>query len=80
MLLICVSGYLTYDCYVKHIQNKLARSYASQASSLKERFAQLIPEVQEDTKKTVAELGDKKLGDNTVGQLYGGMRGLKALL
>jgi citrate synthase len=48
--------------------------------SLKERLAQLIPVEIENVKAARAEHGKKSFGPVTVDQLYGGMRGLPALI
>ncbi|CDH50794.1 citrate synthase [Lichtheimia corymbifera JMRC:FSU:9682] len=61
--------------------NKIAsRAYASQAKSLKERFAELIPEKQAEVKEFRKAYGSKALGEVTVDQAYGGMRGIKGLI
>ncbi|CDS11776.1 Putative Citrate synthase [Lichtheimia ramosa] len=57
-----------------------SRAYASQAKSLKERFAELIPEKQAEVKEFRKAYGNKALGEVTVDQAYGGMRGIKGLI
>ncbi|CAE6431573.1 unnamed protein product [Rhizoctonia solani] len=58
-----------------------ARTYAtSKPQTLKERFAELIPGELENVKAIRAEHGNKAFGQVTVDQVYGGMRGLPALL
>ncbi|ORX51923.1 citrate synthase [Hesseltinella vesiculosa] len=57
-----------------------ARSYASQVKSLKERVAELIPEKQEEVKTFKKEYGNHVLGEVTIDQAYGGMRGVKGLV
>ncbi|KDQ53211.1 hypothetical protein JAAARDRAFT_72714 [Jaapia argillacea MUCL 33604] len=55
--------------------------FASTGSqSLKERMQQLIPKEIENVKAIRAEHGKKSFGPVTVDQLYGGMRGLPALI
>ncbi|KAL0082410.1 citrate synthase [Phycomyces blakesleeanus] len=56
------------------------RSYGSQANSLKERLHELIPEKQKEVKAFKKEYGNKVLGEVTVDQAYGGMRGIKGLI
>ncbi|KIY68817.1 citrate synthase [Cylindrobasidium torrendii FP15055 ss-10] len=53
---------------------------ASARSALKERLAQLIPKEIENVKAARIEHGKKSFGPVTVDQLYGGMRGLPALI
>ncbi|EEB06862.2 citrate synthase Cit1 [Schizosaccharomyces japonicus yFS275] len=50
------------------------------ASPLKERLAQLIPKRREEVKKFRAEHGSDVLGEVTLNQIYGGARGVPALL
>ncbi|KAF8322557.1 citrate synthase [Clavulina sp. PMI_390] len=58
-----------------------ARSYAtSKPQTLKERMAELIPQEMENVKAIRKEHGAKAFGQVTVDQVYGGMRGLPALL
>jgi len=47
---------------------------------LKDRLAQIIPREQERIKKLKAEHGEHNLGHVTVNMVYGGMRGIKALI
>ncbi|KIO34416.1 carbohydrate-binding module family 13 protein [Tulasnella calospora MUT 4182] len=56
------------------------RGMASKPQTLKERFAELIPKEIENVKAIRAEHGKKAFGPVTVDQVYGGMRGLPALL
>ncbi|CAO3632901.1 unnamed protein product [Cunninghamella blakesleeana] len=56
------------------------RSYASQVKTLRERLVEIIPEKQEEVKKFKKEYGNKVLGEVTVDQAYGGMRGVKGLV
>ncbi|TDL25451.1 citrate synthase [Rickenella mellea] len=55
-------------------------SSAAKLPTLKERLAQLIPAEIENVKAIRAEHGKKAFGQVTVDQVYGGMRGLPALL
>ncbi|KAG1735775.1 citrate synthase-like protein [Suillus lakei] len=55
-------------------------STASRQLTLKERLAELIPAEIEKVKAIRAEHGKKAFGPVTVDQLYGGMRGLPALI
>ncbi|KAL6072982.1 Citrate synthase [Balamuthia mandrillaris] len=57
-------------------QNRL---YAS-ASGLKERLAEIIPSEQARVKKLRTEKSEVVLGSYNVGMVYGGMRGIKALV
>ncbi|THG93199.1 hypothetical protein EW026_g7972 [Hermanssonia centrifuga] len=55
-------------------------STAAKQQTLKERLAELIPAELENVKATRAEHGKKSFGPVLVDQLYGGMRGLPALI
>ncbi|KAF7970117.1 hypothetical protein HWV62_8725 [Athelia sp. TMB] len=57
-----------------------ARFYSSKQPTLKERLAELIPKEIENVKAIRAEHGKKSFGPVVVDQLYGGMRGLPALI
>lgn len=48
--------------------------------SLKERLSEIIPEKQAEVKAFKKEYGSKILGEVTVDQAYGGMRGIKGLI
>jgi len=50
------------------------------ASSLKEKMAEIIPREQAFVKDLKEKYGEKSLGECTVGQAYGGMRSLKAMV
>ncbi|ORZ18690.1 citrate synthase [Absidia repens] len=56
------------------------RGYASQAKSLKERLTEIIPERQEEVKAFKKDYGNTVLGEVTINQAYGGMRGVKGLI
>ena len=47
---------------------------------IKEQFREIFPPIVAETKAFLKEHGDKKVGEITVGQLYGGMRGMPALI
>ena len=47
---------------------------------LKEKLEAELPEWRERVRKLVSEHGDVKVGDVTVSQIYGGMRGVKGLV
>ena len=47
---------------------------------LKEKLQSQIPEMRERVRSLVKEHGDVKVGDINVKQIYGGMRGVKALV
>ncbi|TFK70286.1 citrate synthase [Pluteus cervinus] len=55
-------------------------STAAKQTTLKERLAELIPIQQENVKRIRAEHGKKSFGPVLVDQVYGGMRGLPALI
>ncbi|KAI0782281.1 citrate synthase [Abortiporus biennis] len=55
-------------------------STAAKTTTLKERLAELIPAEIENVKATRAAYGKKSFGPVIVDQLYGGMRGLPALI
>ncbi|OMP85299.1 Citrate synthase, mitochondrial [Diplodia seriata] len=56
------------------------RCYSSKTTSLKDTFAAKVPEEQEKVKKLKKEYGSKVLGEVTLDQVYGGARGIKALV
>ena len=47
---------------------------------LKEKFSGIIEHHVNEIKEFLKEHGDEKVGEITVGQLYGGMRGMLALI
>lgn len=55
-------------------------AYGTKIKSLKERLYELVPEKREELKKVKLELGGKSLGEVTVDQAYGGMRGIKCMI
>merc|ERR1711963_906928 len=55
-------------------------SQTCNASDLRTALAEKIPVVQEEVKAFRKTFGDKKIGEITVDQLYGGMRGMKGLV
>ncbi|KAG2199245.1 hypothetical protein INT47_010620 [Mucor saturninus] len=56
------------------------RVYSTKTKSLKERLSEIIPEKQAEVKVFKKEYGSKVLGEVTVDQAYGGMRGIKGLI
>merc|ERR1719272_2071688 len=56
------------------------RAYSVEPCGLKERLAELIPVHREEVAAFRAEHGSKVLGEVTVDQAYGGMRGIKGLV
>ncbi len=49
-------------------------------ASLRDAFKSKISDLREDVHRLVAEHGDKVIGESTVAQAYGGMRGLKCMV
>lgn len=49
-------------------------------ASLRDAFKSKISSLREDVDRLVAEHGDKVIGESTVAQAYGGMRGLKCMV
>ncbi len=47
---------------------------------LQEKLAKLIPPLREEIKSIVKNHGDQVIGEVTIGQAYGGMRGVKGLI
>lgn len=70
MLNVAISG-----CRIQAGQN---RHYIH--SLLKERLRTIIPQKREEIKEVKMLYGDKSLGNVTVSQVYGGMRGIKGLI
>lgn len=56
------------------------RSYTSVEKTLKQRFAELIPEKVEQIKQLKKDYGKTVIGEVTLDQAYGGMRGIKGLV
>lgn len=56
------------------------RSYSSGEKTLKQRFAELIPEKVEEIKQLKKDYGKTVIGELTLDQAYGGMRGIKGLV
>ena len=76
---------LLFLSHQNYFQKLLAASTQSvsqtcNASDLKSALAEKIPVVQEEVKAFRKTYGDKKIGEITVDQLYGGMRGMKGLV
>uniref|UniRef100_A0A8H7NDN4 Citrate synthase n=1 Tax=Bionectria ochroleuca TaxID=29856 RepID=A0A8H7NDN4_BIOOC len=57
-----------------------ARCYSAKAQTLKERFAETLPEKIEQIKALRKEHGSKVVDKVTLDQVYGGARGIKALV
>ncbi|KAK4222408.1 citrate synthase-like protein [Podospora fimiseda] len=57
-----------------------ARCYSSKTQTLKERFAELLPEKIEEIKALRKEHGSKVVDKVTLDQVYGGARGIKCLV
>ncbi|AOA61047.1 Citrate synthase [Komagataella phaffii CBS 7435] len=57
-----------------------ARAYSTKEPTLKERFAELLPEKIEQIKQLKAEHGKTVIGEVLLEQAYGGMRGIKGLV
>lgn len=57
-----------------------ARCYSSKSQTLKERFAELLPEKIEEIKALRKEHGSKVVDKVTLDQVYGGARGIKCLV
>jgi citrate synthase len=53
---------------------------SSKTQTLKERFAELLPGMIDEVKTLKAEHGDKVIDKVTLGQVYGGARGIKCLV
>ncbi|CCH44179.1 citrate synthase [Wickerhamomyces ciferrii] len=56
------------------------RSYSSGEKTLKQRFAELIPEKVDQIKQLKKDYGSTVIGELTLDQAYGGMRGIKGLV
>ncbi|KKF93472.1 Citrate synthase mitochondrial [Ceratocystis platani] len=56
------------------------RFYSAKAQTLKERFAELLPEKVDQIKTLRKEHGNKVVGEVTLDQVYGGARGIKCLV
>jgi len=56
------------------------RCYSSGEKTLKQRFAELIPEKVEQIKQLKKDYGKTVIGELTLDQAYGGMRGVKGLV
>ncbi|ODV97515.1 hypothetical protein PACTADRAFT_47423 [Pachysolen tannophilus NRRL Y-2460] len=57
-----------------------ARAYSTKEPTLKERFAELLPEKQEQIKQLKKDYGKTVIGEVLLEQAYGGMRGIKGLV
>jgi citrate synthase len=74
----------TRNALRQQIRSNSARQFSASsavsAQSLKERLQELIPKEIENVKEVRAKYGNMSFGENTVDQMYGGMRGLKGLV
>ncbi|EMR09235.1 citrate synthase, mitochondrial [Pneumocystis murina B123] len=66
--------------YSRPIFGSTLLNYRCIGTSLKSRLLERIPEEQEKVKKLRSEHGQKLLGEVTLDQVYGGMRGIKCLV
>jgi len=48
--------------------------------TLKERLAEQVPQAREERSKLIKEYGDRVISEVTVRQMFGGLRGVKALI
>lgn len=64
---------------LRHISAYQTRGY-SETTNLKEALATMIPQQRENVKNFLTEHGKFSLGEVTIEQLYGGMRGIKGLI
>jgi citrate synthase len=56
------------------------RCYSAKTQTLKERFAEQLPEKIEQIKKLRKDYGNKVVGEVTLDQVYGGARGIRSLV
>ena len=73
----------TRKCVSKFIQRSSTTRHFSAASSttdVRERFEQLVPEFRAELIDVKNKYGDAKLGETTVSQVIGGMRGITGIL
>eukprot|EP00039_Didymoeca_costata_P018116 m.332174 g.332174 ORF g.332174 m.332174 type:complete len:461 (-) comp16893_c0_seq1:154-1536(-) len=56
------------------------RTYSTESSGLKDRLAEIIPQMKTDIAEFRKEYGEASLGNVTVNQAYGGMRGIKCMV
>ncbi|ODQ68033.1 citrate synthase [Nadsonia fulvescens var. elongata DSM 6958] len=56
------------------------RAYSSNQISLKDRFAELLPQKIDEVKRLRKEKGSTVIGEVVLDQAYGGMRGIKGLV
>ncbi|KAK4248685.1 citrate synthase-like protein [Corynascus novoguineensis] len=66
--------------FYKNTAFTAARCYSSKSQTLKERFAELLPEKIEQIKTLRKEHGSKVVDKVTLDQVYGGARGIKCLV
>lgn len=68
------------QCRLSRLSTQIPQARSASTKSIQEELTALIPERLELAKKLKTEYGDKKLGDVQVSHIFGGMRGLKAML
>lgn len=56
------------------------RQLSSDGASLRDVLSAKIPQEQERVKKFRKEFGSTKMGETTIDMMYGGMRGIRALV
>merc|ERR1712226_1521086 len=61
-------------------RNASSHTQTRTVTTLRERVQELIPAKQEEVKAFRAKHGNDKIGDINVNMLYGGMRGMKAMV
>ena len=65
-----------------NLENKLTSTYQNQKSeiNIEEKISSQLPGWQERLARIMSEFGDEPIGEITVSSVYGGMRGLFALV
>lgn len=67
-------------CRLPRLVNKANQVRLASTKTIHEELVEIIPQRLELAKKLKSDYGDKKLGDIQVSHVFGGMRGLKAML
>lgn len=75
-----LSGRLLHQSKSLFSAASFLRRHNSSSTNLKEVLAAIIPEQQKIVKDFRSKHGDTKVGEVTVDQMYGGMRGIKGLV
>jgi len=73
-------GVLSRNLKSSQTLNVTRRAMSSDISGLKQRFADLLPAEQEKVMAVRKAIGGEKLGECTVAQAYGGMRGVSCMV